>query len=216
MRILYIPARRRVITADTWIYIYFDSSGSMGSTLQPLLDMREGNLRQTLLPVYDNDPGLYDARVQVVSNATERTFYLLNFLGAPAPSGNIIVMVFQDEASTVYHSDDPSTWTGYPGGQYQTDLTALLARMDALAPGSYSGMVFQVATPGTQNNVHVFKPFLQAVKLGQGNFAGSNGLAGVSQIRIQYDVLPGVAYSSDPAYYLNLILDNLRMLGYRI
>lgn len=54
-----------VISSKTEINIFFDSSGSMNESLQPLKSMRDNYLKDCLLPYYNNDPVLYDERVKV-------------------------------------------------------------------------------------------------------------------------------------------------------
>ena len=192
------------INSGTRIYIYFDSSGSMDQTLQPLVDMRNGNLKVALLPYYDNDEALYDEMVQVVSDSTERTLHMLNWLAADMPDGNVIVLVFQDEASSVYHTTDIEPRTA----QFNSDLSALRTRLDLFTETEYRGVVFQVATPSS-NNVEFFQPFLLAVKDGTGVYAGTNGLSDVPNINVVCNVASGITYASNPNYYLNLILGAL-------
>ena len=192
------------INSGTRIFIYFDSSGSMAQTLQPLLDMRNGNLKAALLPYYNNNEALYDEMVQVVSNNTERTLHMLNWLAADMPDGNVISLVFQDEASPTYHSTaiEPRT------AQFDADLSALRTRLDLFTETEYRGVVFQVATPSS-NNVEFFQPFLLAVKDGTGEYAGTNGLSDIPNVNVVCNVASGITYASNPTYYLNLILGAL-------
>jgi hypothetical protein len=200
------------ITPDTQIFIYFDSSGSMSETLQPLLDMRNGNLKDALLPMYNNDITLYNNMVIVPSNSSEAPFRVLNNLNHAWPSGKIIIMMFTDEASYNYHSNVHEP----PTSSYLTDISGLRSSLSMFANDYYRGIIFQVATTGPWNNTMYFKPFLQAVQNGTGSYAGENGLSDKSEIGFEYDVIPSVAYATDPTYYLNLILQKLRGLGYAV
>lgn len=199
-----------VIDRDTEIYIYFDSSGSMNSTLAPLRDMRSNLLKAALLPLYDNDEALYDERVQVVSNGSERTFDFLNIEG-DAPTGNVISLVFQDEAHSIYHAIN-SSWDENSNrtGAFNADITAFRSRLASFPVGSYSGVIFQV-----ENEIQAglnFKKLIEYVQNGSGNYAGAFGLSDRPEIGYKYDVLDG----STPQYYLDLIIEALQDLGYQL
>lgn len=202
------------ITPDTRIKIIFDSSGSMSSTLPSLNDMRSGNLKTALLPMYNNDSALYDSMVTVESQGIEQTFFMLNNNQTGWPSGKMIIIIFQNEAASLYHSyfvPDP------PFSLYLSQISGLRSSLNSFAADYYRGIVFQVS-PGVffSNNEDVFKPFLQAVKSNSGGYAGTNGLADKPEIAFEYDVLPGISYASDPTYYLNKILTTLINLGYNV
>lgn len=212
MRILYIPRRLIDIKPDTRIRIFFDASGSMGTTLPPLNAMRDGNLKTALLPMYNNDSALYDQMVTVESNYGERTFDMMDNLHQPFPEGKVIFMVFQDESSPSYHTNvvpDP------PTSYYLSDINTLRTRLGTFAPSYYRGIIFQV-NGDNQNNQNTFPLFLQAVQNGIGGYAGVNGLSDKPEIGFVYGVSPGITYASDPTYYLNLILGKLRQLGYNV
>ncbi|CAM4022512.1 hypothetical protein [Gillisia limnaea] len=199
-----------VIDRDTEIYIYFDSSGSMNSTLSPLQDMRSNLLKAALLPLYDNDEVLYDEKVQVVSNGSERTFQFLNIEG-DTPTGNVISLVFQDEAQSVYHAGF-SSWdeTSNRTGAFDADITAFRSRLASFAVNSYSGVVFQVEN---ENQAGLnFKKFIEYIQNGSGNYAGAFGLSDRTEIGYEYDVLDG----STPQYYLDLIIEALQDLGFEL
>jgi hypothetical protein len=199
-----------VIDRDTQIYIYFDSSGSMNSTLYPLENMRSNLLKDALLPLYDNDSDLYDERVKVISRASERTFHFLNIEGE-THNGNVISLVFQDEAHAVYHAlgagwDESSARTS----GFDTDISAFRTRLASFPVNAYSGVVFQVENP------HVaalnFKNLIGYVQNGIGNYAGDYGLSDRAEVGYVYDVQDG----SSPQYYRDLIIAALQELGYEL
>jgi len=198
--------RNAAITNQTNIIISFDSSGSMDSTLTPLQEMRDTLLKFALLPLYNYDETLYDQKVTVVSDATERTLDILNMSG-DTPEGNVIVMTFQDEASTVYHptsfvDTDPRTTT------YDSDLAAFRARLSAFSPNYYKSVVFQV----NPNSGTAFKDFMTAVQNGTGNYSGVNGLSDKPEITYRYDINDG----DTAQYYLDQIIDALSDFGIQI
>lgn len=205
------------INKNTKINIYFDSSGSMNSTLSPLTVMRDTLLKNRLLPLYGNDVAAYDANVKVISDGSERTFNNLNLSGGAAPEGNMIAMVFQDEAQPVYHTGSSITPLT---NQYISDVQALKGRIqNNFGTGNsnyYRGIIFQVA--GTGSSQVTFKSFLESVHVhgDSPNPAYSqNNLSTEAQngkIRFEY----GVTNGGTPSYYLDLIVQALESLGYNI
>ncbi len=200
-----------VITADTNIYIYFDSSGSMNTTLYPLQEMRNTLLRAALIGLYNNDDALYDEKVQVISDPSERTMHFLNLRGE-SPSGNSIALIFQDEAVYSY-TDWVNTWgeNSTRTATYDADITALRGRLATWPSNSYNGIIFQVATPNSPDAEN-FAKFVSYVENGDGNYAGAYGLSDKSEIGYVYDVNPG----DSPAYYEGLIVSALQSLGYSL
>ena len=193
------------INRDTKIRIYFDSSGSMDSTLAPLQTMRDTILKDRLLPLYDNDSDLYDQSVTVLENSSERTIDMLNMSG-DTPEGNVIVLVFQDEADTVYHN---TPYTGVLKAQYSTDLAALRGRLLTFEPSYYRGVIFQVENPSVGD---AFKNLIQDVQNGVGNYVGTNGLSDRNEFNYKYDITDG----GTPQYYLDQIVNALTELGYEL
>jgi len=199
-----------VINKNTKIYIYFDSSGSMNSTLSPLQVMRDNLLKNRLLPLYGNDSAAYDNNVKVISNGNERTFEFLNMQGQTAPEGNVIVLVFQDEASPIYHSNSIEARTS----AFSTDIQALKTRIannfGTNNPNYYRGVVFQVDGDGT------FKQLMSAVETGShASYPSQYNLqseVSAGKVIFKYDVPDG----DTPNNYLNRVIAALQQLGYNI
>jgi len=203
------------IDVDTNIYIYFDDSGSMNSTFSPLQTMRSNLLKDALLPLYDSDETAYDNRVTIRSRNGERTFDWLNIEGETPADGNVIVLVFQDEASTVYHSPFTS-WnesnTRTPG--FNGDISVLRNRLDSFiadptkGSGYYRGVIFQVEDQnfGGPN----FEKLIGYVENGDGNYAPPFGLSDRNEFRYVYQVDDG----DTPQAYLDLVTDALEDLGF--
>ena len=209
-----IPDPPPVIEEDTNIFIYFDSSGSMDDTLAPLQEMRDNLLRDALLPFYNDDNAIYDSRVNVIQYGFERTYQMFNIFGATPADGNVVVLVFQDEANNVYHGSsgfwsitDPRTFS------YDSDLVTLRSRLDSFATNFgtnyYRGVLFQVTDdegfggPG-------FRELFQAVQNGDGNYSGVNGLSDRNEFNYVYDVADGTSAN----IYLNLVTQALTDLGF--
>jgi len=198
--------RSVAITSNTYINIYFDSSGSMNSTLTPLQTMRDTLLQDALLPFYDNDPVLYASRVNVVSDPSEQTLTMLDFKGTyPVDADNVVSLVFQDEANSIYHGvpNDSAVTTA----QYDIDIAAFRASLDSFSPSFYRGVIFQVDETGGGLN---FQQFVQAVENGTSAYAGTSGLSDKTEIVYKYNVQDG----GTAGYYLTQVTDALIELGF--
>lgn len=208
------PGAGEIIQIDstTKIYIWFDNSGSMNSTLAPLQTMRSTILKNCLLQFYNNDGDLYDANVTVnnfssKSNGSERTLHMLNTVDASA--SKVINLVFQDEASP--YGATSSFNSNSRTSTYDSDLSALRSTLDnAVNSSYYRGIVFRVNTG--PNYYDAFRQFLEAVKLGQAAYSGTNGLADKTEIT----VVPNVTAGSAAQYYADLIIAGLNTLGYSL
>jgi len=208
-----IPDPPPVIEVDTNIFIYFDASGSMNSTLPRLNTMRNDLLKNALLPFYNNDETEYNNRVNVISNSSERTLGMLNLFNSYPADGSVVVLVFQDEASSVYHSYSFSD-TNSRTFTFETDVAALRSNLSSFVSdptkGStyYRGVIFQV--DGSCCGYQGFTPFIEAIQNGTGNFAPPYGLSDRSEFNYVYDVPDGGAAST----YLGLVTQALTDLGF--
>lgn len=198
--------RNASITFETNILIYFDSSGSMSTTFAPLTEMRDTLLKNTLLPLYNYNESLYDEKVQVINEPSERTLGMMNMLGN-TPSGNVIVLVFQDEADNPYIPTDlcPISET------YASDIATFRGRLASFNPNYYRGAIFQVAT-GEDGRYLLFKQMLQAIQTGTSCYSGTNGLSDRTEISYKYDIIP----ASTPQYYMDKITEALAEFGINI
>lgn len=186
---------RTIITKDTEIRIWFDSSGSMDSTLDPLQEMRDNHLKDTLLPFYNNDEELYNEKVTVNSWSNERTFERLSVEPDVIEDG-IIHLVFQDEANSIYHDShfNSSEITTY----YENDISNLRNKLEnTFVNNGYKAVVFQVK--GFPN----FNDFLKAVENGEGEYASPYGTSDIDEdiVAFRYNINDG----DDPQYYADLI-----------
>jgi hypothetical protein len=199
-----------VINKNTKIYIYFDSSGSMNSTLSPLQIMRDNLLKNRLLPLYGNDGVAYDNNVKVISNGNERTFEFLNMQGQSAPEGNVIVLVFQDEANSIYHSNSINNRTTAFSADIQALKTRIANNFGTNNPNYYRGVVFQVDGDG------VFRQLMSAVETGShASYPSQYNLqseVSTGKVIFKYDVPDG----DTPANYLDRVIAALQQLGYNI
>lgn len=201
------------ITQETEINIFFDSSGSMNTTLSPLTTMRNTILQNCLLPFYNNDVNLYNQRVTITNVPNERA---IQWIATPPsdPSYNVVNLAFADE-SNVYEAESPTT-TGWTNGSAagNADILALRNTLDnASTPTSHRGIIFQVDT--LSGNIEAFpqyQAFMNALFNGLGYYAGTSGLSDKSEVSCVQDVIAG----STPQYYANLIVTAMNNLGYNV
>lgn len=201
------------ITQETEINIFFDSSGSMNTTLTPLTTMRNTILQNCLLPFYNNDVNLYNQRVTITNVPNERA---IQWIATPPsdPSYNVVNLAFADE-SNVYEAESPTT-TGWTNGSAagNADILALRNTLDnASTPTSHRGIIFQVDT--LSGNIEAFpqyQAFMNALFNGLGYYAGTSGLSDKSEVSCVQDVIAG----STPQYYANLIVTAMNNLGYNV
>lgn len=191
-----------VFNQDTKILMYFDSSGSMNSTLAPLTTMKDTLLRQRLLPFYNNDDVLYNESVTITNVSDERTMRSLDMLQIPPPNGNVVVFVFQDEAQSIYHGSQFTPRTS----AFDTDIANLRTRLNSYAPGYYRAVLFHV----TGNAI--YPQFIQSIQQGIAPYNGVNGLSDRIEFGYDYDVQDG----GTPQYYLDLVVAALQNLGYAV
>lgn len=203
-----------VIDRNTEINIWFDDSGSMNETFEPLTLMRDEGLQTALLPFYNNDIATYDERVRVrkfseyptlSSLATERTLRVLNTFGSDSSVTRVVNLVFQDESSP-YNAETTFNSNSALTDVYVSDVTDLRAALD-INDVSYNGIVFQV---NTGPNIYPgFGQFLTAIKEGFNNYAGASGLSDITNINYTFNV----AAAAPQQYYASLIVDELNRLN---
>lgn len=206
-----------VIDDKTEINIFFDDSGSMGSTESPLNTMATTILKDCLLPFYNNDSALYDSRVRVINmqsiGRNERSYACISTTGTTSSITKVINLSFQDEGASVYHGGSTSGWSNTTNrtNSFNTDITSLRNNIDNNPTNYLIGEIFQVQTQTTGQYLN-FKNLLIAVENGLGNYSGVYGLSDKSVVHNTYDVTPG----SSAQYYMGLIITAINNLGYSV
>ena len=207
------PTPTIVVNTETEINIFFDSSGSMNTTLTPLNTMRTTLLQNCLLPFYNNDVNLYNQRVTITSVSNERA---INWLATQPsdPTYNVVNLAFADESNT-YEAESP-TVSGWTNGSVagNSDIALLRTNLDnATTPTSHRGVLFQVDTLSGGNDAYPqYQAFVTALFNGTGYYAGTAGLSDKSEVSVNVDTIAG----STPQYYLNQIVNAMNNLGYNI
>lgn len=203
------------ISNTTQINIWFDNSGSMNTTLTPLQTMVTTVLKPCLLPAYNNDSALYDARVQVLNfnsggEPIERYIKLLAKTSTVPEVTKVINLTFADE-SNVYGA--AAAYSGTITVVAAADINELRTTLTTEPTNSLFGVVFQVSTGGVGTPTYPgFKTFVTNVHTGVAPFTGINGLSDKSEIGYELDVVP----ASTPEYYANLVVTALNNLGFSL
>lgn len=192
------------VDADTHIYIYFDSSGSMNSTLSPLNTMKNGVLKDALLKYYGGDATLYNQRVTITSIGAERTFQWMHRDGAPGDRGRAIVLIFQDEANSDYHASgnvEPSTRTG----EFETDFTALRAKLLETDPTKQQWSLLRVGVAAVENSGNLtFQNFMRQVFGGTDAHADPEWNLAAWNVELNGDVPPATGVNALMTLELNV------------
>lgn len=201
-----VSSQELIFNQDTKLVLYFDSSGSMNETLNPLIEMKNTLLKDRLIGFYNNDDDLYNESVTIKTRQHERLLHLLNMENDIPPSGNVVVMVFQDEALPVYYLSDISQRRP----QYNSDISALRYRLDSFSDSYYRGIIFQIV--GSDSEDILFADFVNSIENGVEPYNDINGLSDKDEFIYNYNVKNG----GTPQYYLDLIVTSLQNLGYNV
>ena len=201
------------VDTSTEINIFFDTSGSMNSSLAPMRIMKQQILKDALLPFYENDSDAYDNNVTFIEEPNERVWDQMSTLGSDANVTQVINLVFSDENSPYGAVGSfPST----PNSQHNTDIANLRSTISTAETANgasyFRSVMFQINTgPGAFSG---YKQYLQAVMGGTGNYSGTNGLSdrNNTEIKLNTDVVAG----ANATYYANQIISGLNSLGYSI
>ena len=214
-----------VIDDKTEINIFFDDSGSMGTTEAPLNTMAATILKNCLLPFYDNDSALYDSRVRVIKmksiGRNERSYACISTTGTTSSITKVINLSFQDEGASGYHGGSTSGWNNMTNrtNSFNADITTLRNNIDNNPTNYLIGEIFQVQTQATGQYLN-FKNLLIAVENGLGNYSGVYGLSDKPVVHNTYDVAVGVPGANSgpgsPQYYMGLIITAINNLGYSV
>jgi len=208
------------ISSNTEINIWYDDSGSMGSTRAPLEQMIApgGILETCLIGVYNNDITLYNERVQFftmqtgpLGNVNER------FVACLATSRNagravdtsvdlVINLVFQDESGGAYVTGGTFTPTTVLDPDYGTDVTTLRNLLSSIDYG-LRGVVFAVINEGQPT----FQDLVQTTFVNAGIYSPPNNLSDYYLTNLNYQL--GINDGDTSTYYYNLIISTLNSLG---
>lgn len=220
------------ISSVTEINIWFDASGSMNTTLDPLEEMisgidgdgnpsQFGTLRECLLPIYNNDSALFDERVKIFNFIDEQFVSKLgtgrNFnRNADTNVNQVINLTFADESDPYgVGQNDPIIFDNtVQTAAYANDI-AYTRNQQIIEPYDIKGTAFRVATidvstaPWPQ-----FRALTRATFVNSGIYAPNLNLNDYYQTKynVNLDTLP----AEDPEYYRDIIREALNALGLNI
>ena len=211
------------LSSTTEINIWFDNSGSMNTTLQPLQIMRSTLLQACLLPIYNNDVALYNERVKVLDMLNGSAWdYNERFVRCLATQRNFnrAVDTSVDQVLNLTFADESDVY-GYGGGApfnnnsrtpfYDNDIATLRNVMTTVAY-TIKGTAFRVNTgPGSYPG---FRGLTQATFINTGAYSPPNNVSDYysTNFNCNLDTLA----ASTPVYYRDQIVAALTALGISI
>lgn len=190
------------VDTNTEINIFFDTSGSMNTSLAPLQQARDTLLANLLVPFYDNDMAQYNQRVSFVEIPDERPFRWAQTVGSSGDITKVINLLFTDENS-------PYQQLVNLGTESTTDLTNLRAAIDGTPNDAYYRMVHFAVLGSADYQTNVVK-----VYNGTGSFETLNLADYVEEEKVR--LVTGIADGESPQYYSAHILDAINNLGYNL
>lgn len=206
------------ITNVTEINIWFDSSGSMDTTLTPLQTMQNTLLKNCIGPIYGYNPGipgsdaLYNTRVKVISIGNEQFVSWLatqrNYRRNVDTSVNqVLNLTFADESNT-YEAVTGTFNNTVRTPQYNTDIALL--RSNFTATPYIKGIAFQVNTG--PNSYPAFRGLTQATFVDTGVYVPPYNISDLSNFTYELDIIAG----STASYYLSKVVSGLNTLGFTV
>lgn len=211
------------LTSETEINIWFDNSGSMNTTLAPLQLMQSTILQACLLPIYNNDPVLYNERVKVLNmfsgtkwNFNERFIRCLaeerNFQRATDTTvDQVINLTFADESNEYGYGGSAPFNSGSRTAGYDTDI-AYLRNVMSTVGYTIKGTAFRVDTgPGTYPG---FRGLTQATFINNGAYTVPNNVSDYYTLNFNCNLDTLAAASA--TYYRDQIVAALTALGISI
>ena len=192
------------VDTNTEINIFFDTSGSMDSSLAPLQHARDMLLANLLVPFYDNDMAQYNQRVSFIEIPNERPFQWAQTVGSSGDVTKVINLLFTDENS-------PYDQLQTLNSTVNTDLIALRNVLGSTPTSEYYRMVHFAVEGHIQ-----YQEGVVDVYAGTGPFAnvGTNLADYVEEEKVR--LVTGVTNGASPQYYAAHILDAINNLGYNL
>lgn len=196
------------ISNKSEINVFYDTSGSMDSSIPGIQDMVNTGLKNKLIQYYGSTSA-YQNRATFAGYGHERTFLQLTTPRRKIDSDLVINIVFQDE-STPYDADGGYTFGGFwnlgpsYAGPYISDRNDLVNLM-TISPVPVYSIIFQV------NGYPDFKNFLYYVQNGFGTYNTINLKQQylTKKINFIYDIVGG----QNGSYYTNVLANALSYFG---
>lgn len=207
---------RILIDPDTYINIFFDTSGSMNSTLAPLQQARDLYLRNALLPFFDNNGNVYDNNVTFINISNERPIQWISMIYGPLTASNfgnsnkIINLAFTDENS-------PYNQLQSVNSTLINDINALNSNLavipnQAAYSDNYRSILFSVINSGVPS----YQEGAYDLIKGEGVFETNSTALKISELvdEGKIGLMRLVPQGRSAQYYTDLIISAIEGLGY--
>lgn len=190
------------VDTNTEINIFFDTSGSMNSSLAPLQQARDTLLANLLVPFYGNDMAQYNQRVSFIEIPDERPFQWAQTVGSSGNITKVINLLFTDENS-------PYNQLESLNAEASSDIQGLRNTIDSVPNDAYYRMVHFVilGSPAYQTNVY-------KVYSGTSPFNTLNLADYVEEEKVR--LVTEVPNGQTAEYYSSQIINAINSLGYNL
>jgi hypothetical protein len=197
------------LAKTTEFNFWLDNSGSMSSDSAQIASMTQNELKNTFLNYYEDDTVLYNERI-IISEETSERFLSFSGTSATSPTATKIVNLSYLDESTIYHST--TVGDNSVTSVFNTDLANLRSTLDSQVNfGDHLAIIFCIEKT-TSNKFISFSNFIDNISTGINGFDGSNGLSDRSEIIFVRNVLP----NQNSTYYHQVTVQALQDLGYNI
>ena len=181
----------------------------MSSDSAQIASMTQNELKNTFLNYYEDDNVLYNERI-IISEETSERFLSFSAATATSPTATKIVNLSYLDESTIYHTTTVGSNT--VTSLFNTDLANLRSVLDSQVNfGDHLAIVFCIEKT-TSDKFISFSNFIDNISTGINGFDGANGLSDRSEVIFVRNVLP----NQNSTYYHQVTIQALQDLGYNI
>ena len=197
------------LAKTTEFNFWLDNSGSMSSDSAQIASMTQNELKNTFLNYYEDDNVLYNERI-IINEETSERFLSFSAASATSPTATKIVNLSYLDESTIYHTT--TVGSNSVTSLFNTDLANLRSVLDSQVNfGDHLAIVFCIEKT-TSDKFISFSNFIDNISTGTNGFDGANGLSDRSEVIFVRNVLP----NQNSTYYHQVTIQALQDLGYNI
>tara|TARA_R100000951_G_scaffold35619_2_gene30152 strand:- start:1977 stop:3548 length:1572 start_codon:yes stop_codon:yes gene_type:complete len=197
------------LAKTTEFNFWLDNSGSMSSDSAQIASMTQNELKNTFLNYYEDDNVLYNERI-IINEETSERFLSFSAASATSPTATKIVNLSYLDESTIYHTT--TVGDNSVTSLFNADLANLRSVLDSQVNfGDHLAIVFCIEKT-TSSKFISFSNFIDNISTGINGFDGSNGLSDRSEVIFVRNVLP----NQNSTYYHQVTVQALQDLGYNI
>src|SRR5210317_466971 len=197
------------LAKTTEFNFWLDNSGSMSSDSAQIASMTQNELKNTFLNYYEDDNVLYNERI-IINEETSERFLSFSAASATSPTATKIVNLSYLDESTIYHTT--TVGSNSVTSLFNSDLANLRSVLDSQVNfGDHLAIVFCIEKT-TSDKFISFSNFIDNISTGTNGFDGANGLSDRSEVIFVRNVLP----NQNSTYYHQVTIQALQDLGYNI